>query len=95
MREIERLIAEISPKPDVPASIRALPVRRAQGPMTTSEGGDVSESAEKKNLPVETLHTNPSLPQASNSGAGSPKTRSRTTPLSPRPGTSSPSSRIC
>jgi hypothetical protein len=84
MREIERLIAEISPKPDVPASIRALPVRRAQGPMTTSEGGDVSESAEKKNLPVETLHTNPSLPQASNSGAGSPKTRSRTTPLSPR-----------
>jgi 5-methylcytosine-specific restriction endonuclease McrA len=27
MREIEQLIAEISPKPDVPASIRALPIR--------------------------------------------------------------------
>jgi 5-methylcytosine-specific restriction endonuclease McrA len=30
MREIERLIAEISPKADVPASIRALPMRRTQ-----------------------------------------------------------------
>jgi len=45
MREIERLIAEISPKPDVPASIRALPARRAQDPTRTSEGADASESA--------------------------------------------------
>jgi 5-methylcytosine-specific restriction endonuclease McrA len=30
MREIERLVAEISPKPDVPASIRALPIRKTE-----------------------------------------------------------------
>ena len=30
MREIERLIAELSPKPDVPASIRALPIRKTE-----------------------------------------------------------------
>jgi len=30
MREIERLIAEISPKPDVPTSIRALPIRETE-----------------------------------------------------------------
>jgi hypothetical protein len=70
MREIEQLIAEISPKPDVPASIRALPVRRAQGPTRTSEGGDASGSVEKRNFPMEV--------------AGSPKRESRTTPLSPR-----------
>jgi hypothetical protein len=27
MREIERLVAEVSPKPDVRSSIRALPVK--------------------------------------------------------------------
>ena len=63
-------IAEISTKPDVPASIRALPVRRAQGPTRTSEGGDASGSVEKRNFPMEV--------------AGSPKRESRTTPLSPR-----------
>jgi len=30
MREIEKLIAEISPKPDVPSSVRALPFRKAE-----------------------------------------------------------------
>ena len=30
MREIERLIAELSPKPDVPTSIRALPIRKTE-----------------------------------------------------------------
>lgn len=30
MREIERLIAEISPNPDVPTSIRALPIRKTE-----------------------------------------------------------------
>jgi hypothetical protein len=32
MREVERLVAEISPKPDVPSSIRALPTRRVRAP---------------------------------------------------------------
>jgi len=31
MREIEKLIAEISPKPDVASSIRALPIRKTEG----------------------------------------------------------------
>jgi 5-methylcytosine-specific restriction endonuclease McrA len=84
MREIERLVAEVSPKPDVRSSIRALPVRRAQGPMRTSEGGDVRESPEKRNFPVETSHTNTSGMQASDPVADSPKPKSSTTPLSPR-----------
>ena len=33
MREIERLIAEISPRPDVPSSIRALPIRKTEDPL--------------------------------------------------------------
>ena len=83
MREIERLIAEISPRPDVPTSIRALPVRRAQGPMRTSEGGDVCESPEKTNFPVETSHTSTSSTQIITPVAGSPKPKSWPTPLSP------------
>jgi 5-methylcytosine-specific restriction endonuclease McrA len=30
MREIEKLIAEISPKPDVPSTVRALPIRKTE-----------------------------------------------------------------
>ena len=36
MREIEGLIAEISPKPDVPTSIRALPARKTSAPVETA-----------------------------------------------------------
>jgi hypothetical protein len=84
MRQIEGLIAGISPKPDVPSSIRALPVRPAQGPNGTSGGGDVCEPPEKRNFPVDTLHTNTSGMQASDPVADSPKPRSWASPLSPR-----------
>ena len=73
MREIEKLIAEISPKPDVPASIRALPTRRALLP---------AEPTESKILSVETSAANPSSLRTSTPVVGSPK--SRAIPLSPR-----------
>lgn len=37
MREIEKLVAEIAPKPDVPSLIRALPTKKASMPLTTSD----------------------------------------------------------
>ena len=46
MREIEKLIAEISPKPDVPSSIRALPSRRASMPLPMKEASCDGESAD-------------------------------------------------
>jgi len=67
MREIEQLIAEISPKPDAPSSIRALPAKR------------VLDNTSQK-----TSHANTSSPQPSGPVAHSPKSTSRTTPLSPR-----------
>ncbi len=71
-REIELLIAEISPKPDVPASIRALPTRQAQLPR------------EETSLPNQTSQATPSRPQTRAAVVESPKSKSRTTPLSPR-----------
>lgn len=37
IREIEKLVAEIAPQPDVPSSIRALPTKRASMPPTNSD----------------------------------------------------------
>ena len=53
MREIEKLVAEISPKPDVPSSIRALPKRKSETQLSidTDRGAD---SAVQSNNPVRT-----------------------------------------
>jgi hypothetical protein len=84
MREIELLIAEISPKPDVPASIRALPIRHAQLPRETSQGSGWAQTTGESILSVETSHASPSPPSTSNPVAGSRKPKSRAIPLSPR-----------
>jgi len=84
MREIEELIAEILPKPDVPASIRALPIRQARLPRGTSPERDSSEPTEEKTSPIQTSHPKSSPLQPGKPVAGSPKTRSCTVPLSPR-----------
>ncbi|MBW1907503.1 MAG: HNH endonuclease [Deltaproteobacteria bacterium] len=62
MREIERLIAEIVPKPDVPSSIRALPIRKSEtqssidtdqdGGSTTQPNNPVRTSVKQKSRPV-------------------------------------------
>jgi len=76
MREIEQLIAEISPKPDVPAFIRALPIRQAQFPRETSRESGSAEPREERILSVEASPANPSPPKT--------KSKSRAIPLSPR-----------
>jgi hypothetical protein len=79
MREIEQLIAEISPKPDVPASIRALPIRQAQSPRETLREGGSVEPTEKQ-----TSRTTSSPPRTSTPSVGSRRSKSRAIPLSPR-----------
>jgi hypothetical protein len=84
MREIEQLIAEISPKPDVPASIRALPIRQAELLGEASQRNDSTQPMEEKIRSVETSHASPSLPKTSSSVVISTKRKSRAIPLSPR-----------
>jgi len=45
-REIEELVAEISPKPDAPATIRKLPERRLAGPSLAPTLNDAEHSAD-------------------------------------------------
>ncbi|MDH3726115.1 MAG: HNH endonuclease [Myxococcales bacterium] len=79
MREIERLIAEVSPKPDVPSSIRALPARRPTAP-----GNGSLEPEEKDNLPAD-MRPEEAMPNRVSNPAPRPaKPRSLATPLSPR-----------
>jgi hypothetical protein len=84
MREVEQLIAEISPKPDVPASIRALPIRQAELLGEASQRNDSTQPMEEKIRSVETSHASPSLPKTSSSVVISTKRKSRAIPLSPR-----------
>ena len=51
MREIEKLIAEIAPKPDVPSSLRALPMKRVESQLPIEEAGR-SSSAQRSSVPV-------------------------------------------
>ena len=51
MREIERIIAEISPKPDVPASIRALPIRNTKDRLPLETAPD-SPALEQPSSPL-------------------------------------------
>ena len=81
MREIERLLAEISPKPDVPSSIRALRTRCVQGP--TPQESDAGEILEKDNL-IETVPAEHSAWPAGRGEAAARKQKSLATPLSPR-----------
>ncbi len=83
MREIERLIAEISPKPDVPTSIRALPVRRAQSATAPAECGSL-EIQENDNLPGDTRPEEAMPIRVCNPVPRAAKTKSLATPLSPR-----------
>ena len=46
MREIEKLVAELAPKPDVPSRIRALPSRRASMPLPSGESSRPEASPE-------------------------------------------------
>jgi len=84
MREIEQLIAEISPKPDVPASIRALPIKQTQLPRETSRESGSAEPTEEEIFPIQTLHTTSSPPRTSTPSVGSRRSKSRAIPLSPR-----------
>jgi hypothetical protein len=83
MREIERLIAEISPKPDVPSSIRALPTRRLQGLSGTPQETSAGESLEK-DTPIGTLPAEHSARPVGGAVAPARKQKSLATPLSPR-----------
>jgi 5-methylcytosine-specific restriction endonuclease McrA len=84
MREIERLIAEISPKPDVPTSIRALPIRRSQCPPSNSQESLKDEPAGEESLPFGAAHPHLPTSLASDPVSASRPPRSLTTPLSPR-----------
>ena len=83
MREIERLIAEISPKPDVPASIRALPTRRVQGPQGTPQESSAEETLKKDTL-IETLPVEDLARPVGREVVPARKQKSLATPLSPR-----------
>ena len=71
-REIEKLVAELAPKPDVPSSIRALPTRRASMPLL---GAEDSSPATKSEAVV----------QASAAPMSKPKPISRSQPSSGSP----------
>jgi 5-methylcytosine-specific restriction endonuclease McrA len=68
----------------VPASIRTLPIRQAQFPRETSAEGALGEPVEENSLSVETTHGSVLHPRTSIPVAGSPKSKSRAIPLSPR-----------
>ena len=67
MREIERLIAEIAPRPDVPASIRALPIRKTEGRLAIDTAAESPTSPQpSKAVPASvkpTSHTTPLSPR--------------------------------
>jgi hypothetical protein len=67
MREIERLIAEIAPRPDVPALIRALPIRKTEGRLaidTTAESPTSPQPSKAVPASVKpTSHTTPLSPR--------------------------------
>ncbi len=69
MREIQKLVAELAPKPDVPSLIRALPNQRASMPLSS---GDASSSAVEPR------------PAVQSSGVARSKPKPRPIPLSPR-----------
>ncbi|MFT4570507.1 MAG: 5-methylcytosine-specific restriction endonuclease McrA [Hyphomicrobiaceae bacterium] len=86
-REIESLIAEIAPRPDVPSRVRALPIMncdrarastnsepQVESPMTT-QLGEVTRAVPGPNSP------SPPLPDA---GMRASAARGRVTPLAPR-----------
>jgi 5-methylcytosine-specific restriction endonuclease McrA len=83
MREIEQLIAEISPKPDVPFSIRALPTRQGDIADGLQEGVG-PEQKESEILLTETPHATPSPLQVRKPTSSFRKSESRAIPLSPR-----------
>jgi hypothetical protein len=83
MREVERLVAEISPKPDVPSSIRALPTRRVRAPSESPRESRAEETL-KKDTPIERLSAQHSAPPAGREVTRTRTQRSLATPLSPR-----------
>ena len=63
MREIERLIAEISPKPDVPTSIRALPIRKTENHLPIETAPASAPSAQpSRAFPTSTKPTSRVVP---------------------------------
>ncbi len=83
MCEIERLVAEISPKPDVPFSIRALPARQVQSATAAEESGSL-EIEGKENLPAGTRPEEATPSRVCSPAARTAKPKSLATPLSPR-----------
>ncbi|MBW2223166.1 MAG: HNH endonuclease [Deltaproteobacteria bacterium] len=65
MREIEKLIAEISPKPDVPSSIRALPARKGDPQLLIDAGHEGTPAAQSKQpVAASAKQTSPPVPLA-------------------------------
>lgn len=83
MREIDELIAEIAPKPDVAALIRAVPVQRVDLSGQTSLQAVTSKTPNKRAL-VEAEQVRPSAPRDGKAVASARKPRGLATPLSPR-----------
>ena len=81
MREIEKLIAEIAPKPDVPSSVRTVPERRAKASFENSVPQTV-DATEATSGPTD---ASPSRSISESSGRANRPTRSnRITPLAPK-----------
>jgi hypothetical protein len=83
MREIDELIAEISPKPDVAALIRAVPVRRVDVSGQTSLRGVAGEAPNKRAW-VDAEQGRSSALRDGKGVASGRKPRGLATPLSPR-----------
>lgn len=83
MREIEKLIAEIAPKPDARSMIRALPTQRADLPGGTTQQRTTDKPLNNEAL-TETSHARGSAFRDGNVGTPARKPRNPTTPLSPR-----------
>jgi hypothetical protein len=63
MREIDRLIAELSPMPDVPASIRALPIRKTERPLPVETApASATPAPPTRAFPTSAKPTSPVVP---------------------------------
>jgi 5-methylcytosine-specific restriction endonuclease McrA len=61
MREIEKLIAELAPKPDVPASLRALPMKKVESQLPIDEASR-SSLAQRSSVPISAVRKSNSRP---------------------------------
>jgi hypothetical protein len=83
MREIDQLIAEIAPKPDVAAIIRALPEQRMDRAGSTTPRGPMGQALSDGAL-AESSYERGSDSREGNAGSPTRRQRNLATPLSPR-----------